>query len=216
MVTLRAEKRNLFGKKLKSARQAGRIPVIVYGGKEPATALFVSAGEFKKIISEAGESSIISLETDDGTKDVLIHDVARHPVSGEPIHVDFYVIDKMKKIEVKVPLRFDGVSPAVKDLGGTLVKVLHELHIEVLPFDIPHEIVVDIVPLATLESQILIKDIKVPEGVKFLHQPEEVVAAVSEAKEEIEEAPPPDLSAIEVEAKGKKEEEIEEASPQEK
>jgi large subunit ribosomal protein L25 len=216
MLTLRAEKRNLFGKKLKSAREAGRIPVVVYGGKEPAAAFFVSAGEFKKIITEAGESSIVSLETDGGKKDVLIHEIARHPLSGELVHADFYVIDKTKKIEVKVPLRFDGLSPAVKDLGGTLVKVLHELHIEALPFDIPREIVVDIAPLTTPESQILIKNLRVPAGIKVLNQPEEVVAAMSVTKEEVEEAAPVDLSTIEVESKGKKEEEIVEVSPEEK
>lgn len=216
MLTLKAEKREIFGKKLKSARLAGRIPVIVYGGKEPAASFFVSAGDLEKIITEAGKSSIVSLEIDGGKKDVLIHEIARHPLSGKLAHADFYVIDKTKKIEVKVPFRFAGFSPAVKDFGGTLVKVLHELLIEALPFDIPHEIVVDISSLTTLESQILIKNLKVPAGIKVLHRPEEVVAAMSVTKEEVEETAPADLSTIEVEPKGKKEEEIAEVSPEEK
>lgn len=206
MLTLRAEKRDIFGKKLKNARRAGQIPIVIYGGKEPAAAFFVPAGDFKKIIAEAGESSIVSLETAGGKKDVLIHEIARHPVSGEPVHVDFYVIDKAKQVEVRVPLRFDGIAPAVKDLGGMLVKVLHELQIAALPFDIPREIVVDISSLTTSESQILVRDIKMPASIKVLNRPDEVAAAVSEVKEEPEEAPPADLLAIEVEKKGKEEE----------
>src|SRR3989344_8055656 len=92
-------------------------------------------------------------------------------------------------------------------MGGTLVRVLHELKVEALPLEIPHSISVDISALATLESQILVKDLKVPAGAKVLNDPEEVVAAISVAKEEPVEEAPVDLSAIEVEKKGKKDEE---------
>jgi len=150
--------------------------------------------------------------------DVLIHEVQYHPIKGQPIHVDFYVVQKDKKIEVDVPLVFEGVAPAVKELGGNLVKVMHELPIEVLPKDLPHDIKVDVSGLATFESQILVKDIKLPSGVTVLAELEEVVVSISKAGEEVvvEEAPI-DLSQIEVEKKGKQEEEgSEKASAEEK
>jgi large subunit ribosomal protein L25 len=85
---------------------------------------------------------------------------------------------------------------------------MRELKIEAMPKDLPHEIKVDISALATFESQILAKDIALPSGVALVESPDEVVALVSEAKEEVEEvAAPVDLSTIEVEKKGKKEEE---------
>ena len=210
MLKLTVEKREVFGKKLAGARVAGKLPVVVYGMKTEATSYFVSQKDFKKVLEQAGESTVISLqpEGEKASREVLIHDVALDPVSDEPIHADFYVIDKTKAIEIAVPLHFDGVSPAVKDLGGTLVRVLHELTIEALPLEIPHGIPVDIAALATLASQILVKDLKLPAGIKkVLNDPEAVVASISVAKEEPIEEAPVDLTAIEVEKKGKKEEE---------
>lgn len=211
MLSIKAEKRSIFGKELVGERQAGKLPAVLYGAKDEAMPLFVPLSAFKKLFRSAGESTVVSVETDAGKKDVLIQEVAYQPVTGEPVHVDFYVIDKTKTIKVGVPLRFEGVSPAIKDLGGILVKVLHELEIEVLPMDIPREFGVDISALATLESQILVKDLQVPSNVKVLNGADDVVAAVTVAKEEVVEAAPVDLSSIEVEKKGKKEEEGEAA-----
>src|SRR5690606_12821407 len=125
------------------------------------------------------------------------------PVSHTPRHADFYVFDKDHKLEIDVPLEFVGVAPGVKDQGGLLVKVLHELKIESLPSNLPHQIEVDISSLTELNSQILAKDIKLPTGVELKENPEEVVALVAEPKEEEPEPEPVDLSSIEVEKKGK-------------
>ncbi len=212
MLKLAIRKREVFGKKLAGARAAGDLPVVVYGDKKEATSYFVSQKDFKKVLGQAGESTVISLvpEGEKTSREVLIHEVALDPVSDEPIHADFYLVDKTKVIEIGVPLRFDGVSPAVKDTGGTLVRVLHELTIEALPLEIPRDIPVDISALTTLESRILVKDLKLPAGVKkVFNDPEAVVAAISVAKEEPVEEAPADLSAIEVEKRGKKEEDSE-------
>jgi large subunit ribosomal protein L25 len=208
MLTLQAEKRQIFGKKLKATRLSGQLPAVMYGAKDKAEALFVPTKEFKKIFTTAGESTVIALTLAEGKKEVLINDVVFHPVSGEPLHADFYVIDKTKIIKIKVPLRFEGTAPAVKDLGATLVKVKHELEIETLPLSIPHDIEVDITALTALDSQITVADLKVAKDVKIIDEATEVVASVAVAKEE-EETPaaPIDLSAIEVEKKGKKEDE---------
>lgn len=211
-IKLKAQKRDVFGKQLKKIREAGQVPVVVYGAKQEATPLLVDTKEFVKVLSEAGESSIVSLDMGGSGHDVLIHEVQYHPIKGQPIHVDLYVVQQDKKIEVDVPLVFEGVAPAVKELGGNLVKVMHELPIEALPKDLPHDIKIDVSGLATLDSQILVKDIKLPAGVVALAEPEEVVVSISEAGEEVaaEEAPI-DLSAIEVEKKGKQDEEGEES-----
>jgi large subunit ribosomal protein L25 len=116
---------------------------------------------------------------------------------------------------VDIPLEFEGVSPAVKDLGGSLVKVMHEVKISAMPKDLPHNIIVDISSLVDFQSQILAKDIKVPAGVELMENPEEVVALVSEPREEKEETAPVDLSAIEVEKKGKDKEGDDAASTEE-
>ena len=211
MLTIAASRRDIFGKKLKTARVAGQLPVVVYGYKKQPQSLFVPAKEFKKLLATGGESGMVSVQTPEGQTDVLIHEVAWHPVSGEAIHADLLVVDKTQAVEVNVPLRFEGLPPAVKDLAGILVKVLHELKVEVLPAEIPHDIEVNVESLVALDSQILVKDLNIPKGVKVLGEPEAVVASVTVAKEEPVEAPPVDLAAIEVEKKGKKDEEGAEA-----
>lgn len=214
MFSIKAEKRSIFGKELAKERLAGRLPVAAYGPKEKSAPLFVDAVEFEKVWKTAGESAVIELEiVGEGVKDSLIHEVEIHPISRKPIHADFYLIEKGKKIEVAIPINFVGVSAAVK-AGATLVKVLHELEIEAMPKDLPKAIDVDISVLVGLDSQIHARDIKLPAGVTLVTKEEEVVAAVAEQKEEEVVAAPVDLSAIEVEKKGKKEEEGEgEAAP---
>ncbi|KKT13103.1 MAG: 50S ribosomal protein L25 [Parcubacteria group bacterium GW2011_GWC1_43_30] len=100
--------------------------------------------DFLKVWKEAGASSIVTLETPEGIKESLIQDVDLDPITGTPRHADFYIFEKGHKLEVELPLEFVGISPAVKDLGGMLVKVLHELKIEAMPKDLPHNIKVDV------------------------------------------------------------------------
>jgi len=189
-------------------KETGKVPAVFYGRKEQSTPVAVSLKDFKKVLKKAGESTVIALKGMGEEKEALIHDVQYEPVTGEPRHADFYIIEKGRKVQVAVPLNFVGVSPAVKEMGGTLVKVLHEIEIEAIPKDLPHEIEVDIATLQNFESKIEVRDIKLPSGVLILTKPDEVVALVSEIKEEELEKPPEtlDLSAIEVEKRGKEEE----------
>lgn len=213
MLTLEAKPRNT--KENPSAvRKAGFVPAVFYGRKEKSTPISVSQKDFIKVWKVAGESSIISLNgADKEDKQVLIQDVSRDPVTGMPTHVDFYAIEKDKKLRVKVPIEFMGSSLAVKDLGGILVKVMHEFEIEALPKDLIPSISVDISALVALDSQIAVKDISLPKTVTAIANPDDVIAAVSVAKDEPEEpAAPVDLSTIEVEKKGKEAKEGEEGA----
>lgn len=208
MVTLNYIERKKVGNST-DLRKAGSIPAVFYGKKQASSPISVKTSEFIKVWKEAGESSVISLVGSLGTVDALIHDVDIDPVTEIPQHADFYVFEKGKKIEVNIPLAFVGVSPAVKDLSGNLVKVMHELAIEASPENLPHEIEVDISTLVNFDSQILAKDIILPKGVTLASVEDEVVASVSapRADEAEEPAVAPDLSSIEVVKKGKKDEE---------
>ncbi|MFA6274284.1 MAG: 50S ribosomal protein L25 [Candidatus Paceibacterota bacterium] len=208
MLTLKAKKRDIK-ENVDTLRKGGELPAVFYGAGVASTPISISKVEFKKIWNKAGESSTVKISTGEKGKevDVLIHDVQVNPVTDEPIHVDFLVIDMNKKIKVDVALEFTGISEAVKSNLGTLVKVLHEVEIEALPADLPHSLSVDIAKLKTLDDQILVSDIKLPTGVTMITKGTEVVASIAEQKEEKEEAPPVDLASIEVEKKGKKEEE---------
>ena len=192
---------------LDQMRAEGFVPAVFYGMGKESVSIMVEDKEFRKIWREAGESTTVLLETPTGKVDVLIHEVQMDPVKDTPVHIDFLAVDMNKEIEVPVALEFVGESDAVK-AGGVLTKSLHEVEVKALPKNLPHNLEVDISALATLEDQILVSDIKLPMGVTMVTDGEEVVAVVSAAKEEEPaEAAPVDLSAIEVEKKGKKEEE---------
>ena len=211
MLTLNVEKRDQKAS-LASIRKAGKMPAVFYGKKEKSTPIMLSYAIFEKTLKDAGESTILHLSGEGIDVDVLIKDVDLNPVTDKPRHADFYAIEKGKKLEIKVPVVFVGVAPAVKDLAGVLVKVMHEIAIEALPKDLPHKIEVDISSLVAFDSVVTIKDIKVPVGVEIKAKPEEVVASVYEPKEEVVEEVPVDLATIEVSKKGKEAKEGEEGA----
>ena len=194
-------------KGLASIRGEGFVPAVYYGKKSESTSITVSKKDFKKIWKEVGETSTVELETPKGIVNVMIHNIQLDPVKSEPIHIDFYVVEKGQKVEVDVPLVFEGEAPAEK-LGGIVVKVLYEVSVEGEPQNIPNEFTVKFDTLVDMDSQILVKDIKLPKGVELKTDLEDVVAAMSEATEE-EEVPAEgvDMSAIEVEKKGKQDDE---------
>ncbi len=207
MFVINASKRN-SDVKIAALRKAGSIPAVFYGAGQKTTSITIPNVEFKKVWREAGESSAVKVGMETGDIDVLIHEVQVDPVTDEPIHVDFLAIDMKKKIKVKVPLVFEGISAAVKSGIGNLVKVLHEIEIEALPGDLPKSLFVDISKLETLDNNIAVSDIRLPAGVVAITSGSEIVASVVAQVEEKEEVvAAPDLTAIEVEKKGKKEEE---------
>lgn len=212
MINLTVEKREPTVK-LSDLRAKGFVPAVFYGHKQPSTSISMKEVDFLKVWKQAGESSVVNLTGNGIDHEVLIQDVDLNPVTDSVRHVDFYVIEKGKKVKVHVPLEFTGVAPAVKDLGGILVKVLHELEIEAMPKDLPHNLSVDISPLATFEDRIFAKDVVLPSGVTLSSKPDEVIASVAQAVEEVVEAAPVDLTAIEVEKKGKEVKEGEVATP---
>lgn len=222
MLTLSAKIRKDPGEKVKVLREKGILPGVLYGPEiEKALPLELNYKSFEKIYNTEGESSLISLEIENKKAPVLIHEVAKDPLEGKVIHVDFYQPRLNEEVEVTVPIIFEGTSPAVKELGGTLVKNISELEVKALPQKLPHEIKVDISVLKTFEDHILVKDLKLPEGVRISRGAEEILAFVAEPEKVEEELVKPVEEKVEevekVEDKEKeekeekeKEEEIEE------
>lgn len=169
-------------------RAAGVVPGVFYGPKEAATQIAVNALELQKIWKEAGETTIVRIAGMGDEKDALFKDVQFHPVSGQMLHVDFYVLEKGKKIEISVPLHFEGVSPAEK-AGHVVVKALHEMEIEVAPAELPHHLLVDVSTLVNVGDHILAKDVKLPPSAELKIDADEIVASVTEVVEEKVEAP---------------------------
>ena len=180
MLTLPAKIRKTLGKKVKALRERGVLPGVLYGPRIKETLpLEINFKEFEKVYKEAGESTLVSLEIEGKKTPVLIHEVKLDPLTGKPIHIDFYQPRLEEEVEVTIPIIFEGEAPAVKELGGTLVKNIHEVEVRALPQNLPHEIKVNMEKLKTFEDDILVKDLPTPKGVKILKELEEVVATVA-------------------------------------
>lgn len=206
MITLQATKREETGKRAKRLVESGMLPGVVYGPKQDATSITLNGRDFEKVLRDAGESSVIELSGLGAPLQVLIHEVDLDPVTSLPRHVDLYAIEKGAKVEVAVPLEFIGESAAVK-AGANLVKVMHELEIEADAANLPQHIEVDISVLAEVGAQIHVSDLKIPAGVEVKADAEQIVALIQEVEVEEEAPAAVDMSAIEVEKKGKEEEE---------
>lgn len=190
------------------ALTAGHIPAVVYGPKQESVSLAIEKQKFEKLFAEAGESTIVVLEGLAEPIEVLVHDVAFDPVRGGVQHVDFYAIERGKELTTNVSLEFVGEAPITKT-GASVTKALHEVEVTCRPSVLPKHIEVDISNLTTVDDVIRVSDLVVPEGVKVENDPEETVVVVSAAKEEEPEqdTEPVDMASVEVEAKGKADEE---------
>lgn len=206
-IQLKSQARDIKTQQPKKIRKQGLIPAVLYGHNVANQNLTISFNEFERVFRKAGESTIIELLTEDGkTHPVLIHDVQAHYLQSTPEHVDFYEVSMTEKLQAGVALEFIGESNAVKAMGGTLVKVLNEIEVECLPADLPHNIVVDISSLKTLEDVITVKDLKIPAKVTVITAEEELVVKVQPPRDvEAELAQPvvEDISAVEGAAEDK-------------
>ncbi len=179
MPEISAKQRTDIGKQLYALRKEGILPAVLYGPDVEAIPLAVPKRDFEKVLREAGETSLVTLKLENNkTYNVLIHDVAKDPLTLEPIHADFYAVRMDKPIAAKVPLAFVGESPAVKNESGILIKVLHELEVKALPKDLPHEITVDLARLQNIHGRIHVSDLVLPGGVSAHAPADEVIAIV--------------------------------------
>lgn len=194
-VTLKATKREVLGKKVKSLRNEGLIPAVLYGRKSDPVSLTLNRKEFLHVNKIASEATLIDIQIP-GSENIkaLIRQIQRHPVSDEIIHVDLYQVDMTQEIETEIPFEFEGTSAAVEELEGNLITNKDSIKVKCLPNKLVSEIKVDISKLKTFEDLIHISDIIVPEGIVVLDDREEVVAQVTPPRSEEE------LEAMEAEA----------------
>ncbi|MCD6548671.1 MAG: 50S ribosomal protein L25/general stress protein Ctc [Thermodesulfobacterium sp.] len=189
-VILSAIKREKTGKEYcKKLRKQGLIPAIVYGPRFQPLPIAVKANELESIlIKHKGETILFTLQLNNGelTKvQALLKEYQTHPITDKIIHIDFLAVHEKETISIDVPLEFVG-KPVGISKGGILEILLHELTVECLPSAIPDKISVDISNL-DIGDVLHVKNIKVPEGIKILDDPEEtVLTIVAEAKEEAE------------------------------
>ena len=176
----------MLGKAVKTLRASGFLPAVLYGAGVASQPIVVTQKEFEKVYSAGGESTLVRLDLGGVMHAVLIHDISRDPVTSHMLHADFHAVRMDKALRARIPLEFIGESLAVKNEGGILVKVVHELEVEALPQDLPHTLVVDISALDVMNARVFLKNIAVPVRVKILGASDEVIAMVDAPRSEEE------------------------------
>lgn len=196
-------------------RKENLVPAVLYGHELKPLHVSVPLNEFDKLFRKVGESVLFTLRIGNQSDDykVVIHEVAHDPLTGKPQHIDFYKVNLTRPIEAEVELDFVGVSGAVKNEAGILVKNHDTVRVKALPLDMPKKIEVSIEGLKTFEDVIRVTDLKLPKGVTILATGDEAIASVmpprsEEELKELDKAVEDDVDKVEVEEKGKKEEEL--------
>ncbi len=216
MLELKAEKRDIFGKKTKALREEGLIPGELYGHNIENIHIGVPVDALEKVYKEAGEHSVIEVEIEGDKRTVLIHAVDTHPITHRVLSVDFYQIRMDKKTTAHIPLEFKGVSSAVDEQGGVLVKSMDEIEVVALPADLPSVIIVDISILKEFKDSIYVKDLPSTNVFEFTPDSNATVVGVSAPREEddqdADELAPEDVIVEGKERREEKEEEEQSAS----
>lgn len=208
--------------KAESIRGQGLVPGIMYGPEIKPVSFSVDGVAFGKLYESAGESNLVNLILDNGKPViVLVQDVQRNPVKNNITHVDLLQINMSKEMHATVPIHFVGESPAVKTLGGTLIKALEEVEVKCLPKDLVGSIEVDLSVLAIFDNVIRIKDLALPEGLTVTENSEVVIAKVAaplteEQLKAMEESNLGDIATVEVAGEKKEEGETVEAGAENK
>ena len=150
----------------RASRRAGRIPAVIYGDKQDTISIDIGEREYKKIMTQSGIfSRLLDLNVDGKSNIVLTRDIQFHPVSENPLHVDFLRIGKGSTITVSIPVSFinEELSPGLKT-GGVLNTVRFELELECPADKIPEKIEINLEGLVVGDS-IKISTVKLPNGV---------------------------------------------------
>jgi large subunit ribosomal protein L25 len=186
-IKIKGEIRELFGKNAaRRLRKEGRVPANLYGTEADNVSLTLDKKDIFEILrSEAGENTIFKISYDSKIQDVMIKEIQTNPVNDELLHVDLILIAMDKEIRITVPFVLIGEAVGVKMEGGFVDFVTREIELECLPKAIPEHIEVDISDLH-LHQSIKVEEISLPEGAKWISDPETVIAMIhAQAKEEV-------------------------------
>jgi len=192
---LKAQKRELTGRKIKNLRKEGLIPANVYGKKIKSMAVSLKKEDFEEVHQEVGETGVVKLviEGEKEERPILIQNLQYHPVTDEILHVDLRQIVLTEKVTAEIPVELFGESPAAEQKIGILIQTVSEIEIEALPTDLPEKFMADVSRLANIGDEIKVKDLPIDRKKIEIKAEDDLVVAKIEplAAEEVAPPPPP-------------------------
>ncbi|KKQ07677.1 MAG: 50S ribosomal protein L25 [Candidatus Daviesbacteria bacterium GW2011_GWB1_36_5] len=183
-IALKAQEREVLGKKVKLLRRDGIVPGHVYGNKLETEHVSVKGVDFLKVLKEAGETGLVDLRIgEEKVRPVLIRGVQLDPRTGDLFHIDFYQVNLKEKVTVPVPIVLIGDEPESVKMGDTVVlQTLNEVQVEALPTDLVENFEVNIEVLKNIGDTILVSQLNYDrEKLNVLAESEEVVVKLDTA-----------------------------------
>lgn len=183
-LTINAQPRTESGRNaVKKIKQAGLVPAVIYGAKDPARNIQIVERELARLLDHAaGESLLVEVNIQDNgastNRTALIQEIQHHPVTGKVLHVDLHVVAMDELMTAEVAVETIGEPAGVATGGGVLEVILRNLEIECLPGDLPDGITVDVSRLNVGES-IHVKDLTLPRGVTVVNDADLTVVSVA-------------------------------------
>ena len=178
-LVLTVEYRDVNGKKVSTLRNEGITPVHMYGPGIDPRSLQCDTALVDKIVSEAGGNIPVTINLAGEDDEVcFIREVQYHPVKDVIIHVDFMKVDVTKEVEAQVPVIIQGTSPAVRNLGGTLLQPLQAVTVRALPMEIPAQLTLQAEVLVDYDTNLYVRDLVDMDSVAIINDESELIASV--------------------------------------
>lgn len=182
-LNLNVTNRTITGKKVKTLRIQGLIPMNMFGYGTDSQALQCDLSQLNKILPIAGTNIPISINIDGETKDAseticFVRDLQWDPISDKLLHVDLYRVDASRTVTIEVPITLTGTSDAILNMGGTLIQPVSSVTVQGLPLNIPTEFVLDIAALDGFDKSILISDLETDDSIELMNPEDQMLARV--------------------------------------
>jgi large subunit ribosomal protein L25 len=177
---LKASKREITGKATRRLRRHGLLPAVLYGEHSAPTTVEVAMHDFERVYARSGRTQLVDLVVERGLPHkVLIKDVQVSPRRNTFLHVDFHQVSLRELLQVEVPISVVGDAEPVRAGEADVLQVLQSLRVECIPERIPEVIEIDISDLAEVDDAVRLADLRLPEGVSAVGDPEDVVVKLA-------------------------------------
>jgi large subunit ribosomal protein L25 len=182
-IKLDAEARTIVGKKVSELRKLEKLPAVVYIKGKDSVNITIDLKEFNSAVKKAGYTQPVELEIKEGEHFLtLVREIDYEPVKQKKMHVTFQAIDKNKKVQASVPLHIDEEHAPAKRLGLDVLNIEDHIEVECLPHDMPKFLELDPSVLNSIGDKIHASDVKLPDGVVLISEPEMLLIVVEEPR----------------------------------
>ncbi|TWT44699.1 50S ribosomal protein L25 [Phycisphaerae bacterium RAS1] len=185
IISVAGEKRAKGGRHANErVRRKGYVPAIVYGHGEAPESVSLSLHDLE--IALEAMTHVVSVRMDGAEKQYLVKDIQFDHLQRRPLHVDLMRVDPNERVHIRVPIELKGTPKGAAE-GGQLIQTLSDLHIDCLLLQIPEAIRHSVLELG-LNQSVHVRDLQLPEGIKVLSSPDDLIAIVRLPRA-VEEAP---------------------------